>query len=316
MIQIALDIMGGDNAPHSNIDGAVKFLDSHKDVKLYFVGDESVIQSELSKINNLNSKNYEIIPTTEIVLPDDKPSKIIKLKPNSSMNKAICLLKENKVNAVVSSGNTGCLVSSAFFNLGTISNIKRPALFALIPSENGDFLLCDVGANTSPKPEQLLQYAQMSLVYSKLVLNIKNPRLALLNIGSESNKGTDLIKASFDLMNEDLKNFIGNIESRYIFDGKADIVICDGFTGNITLKLIEGMMIYNYNLISNKINLKADDKIDKLKKVYDYEQVGATPILGINGLVLKSHGASTKTSVYNALKSAKKLSEIDLINKF
>ena len=316
MIQIALDIMGGDNAPYSNIDGAIQFLNDYKDVKLYLVGDKSVIESEFVKKTNFTANNYEIISTSEIVLPDDKPSKIIKNKPNSSMNKAICLLKNNDVGAVISSGNTGCLVSSAFFNLGTINNIKRPALFALIPSKNGDFLICDVGANTSPKPEQLFQYAEMATVYTQYVQGIKNPKLALLNIGSESNKGTDLIKSSFNLLSDNLENFIGNIESRYIFDGKADIIICDGFTGNITLKLIEGMMTYNYQLIADKLRLKDDNKINELKSIYDYELVGATPILGINGLVLKSHGSSTGKSIYNALKSAKKLIEINLISRF
>ncbi len=316
MIQIALDIMGGDNAPYSNLDGAIQFLNDYKDVKLCLVGDKSIIESEFVKKTNFNPNNYEIISTSQIVLPDDKPSKIIKNKPNSSMNKAICLLKNNDVGAVVSSGNTGCLVSSAFFNLGTINNIKRPALFALIPSKNGDFLICDVGANTSPKPEQLFQYAEMATVYTQYVQGIKNPKLALLNIGSESNKGTDLIKSSFNLLSDNLENFIGNIESRYIFDGKADIIICDGFTGNITLKLIEGMMTYNYQLIADKLRLKDDNKINELKSIYDYEQVGATPILGINGLVLKSHGSSTGKSIYNALKSAKKLIEINLISRF
>tara|TARA_Y100001980_G_C14556490_1_gene348226 strand:+ start:12259 stop:13209 length:951 start_codon:yes stop_codon:yes gene_type:complete len=316
MIQIALDIMGGDNAPYSNIDGAIQFLNDYKDVKLYLVGDKHLIESEFVKKTNFTQKNYEIISTSQIVLPDDKPSKIIKNKPNSSMNKAICLLKNNDVGAVISSGNTGCLVSSAFFNLGTINNIKRPALFALIPCKKGDFLICDVGANTSPKPEQLLQYAEMATVYIQNVQGIKNPKLALLNIGSESNKGTDLIKSSFNLLSNNLENFVGNIESRYIFDGKADIIICDGFTGNITLKLIEGMMIYNYQLIADKLRLKDDDKINELKSIYDYELVGATPILGINGLVLKSHGSSTEKSIYNALKSAKKLIEINLISRF
>tara|TARA_Y100001936_G_C16018973_1_gene638279 strand:+ start:94 stop:1044 length:951 start_codon:yes stop_codon:yes gene_type:complete len=316
MIQIALDIMGGDNAPYSNIDGAIQFLNDYKDVKLYLVGDKHLIESEFVKKTNFTQKNYEIISTSQIVLPDDKPSKIIKNKPNSSMNKAICLLKNNDVGAVISSGNTGCLVSSAFFNLGTINNIKRPALFALIPCKKGDFLICDVGANTSPKPEQLLQYAEMATVYIQNVQEIKNPKLALLNIGSESNKGTDLIKSSFNLLSNNLENFVGNIESRYIFDGKADIIICDGFTGNITLKLIEGMMIYNYQLIADKLRLKDDDKINELKSIYDYELVGATPILGINGLVLKSHGSSTGKSIYNALKSAKKLIEINLISRF
>tara|TARA_Y100001935_G_scaffold25682_1_gene19126 strand:- start:277 stop:747 length:471 start_codon:yes stop_codon:yes gene_type:complete len=156
----------------------------------------------------------------------------------------------------------------------------------------------------------------MATVYIQNVQGIKNPKLALLNIGSESNKGTDLIKSSFNLLSNNLENFVGNIESRYIFDGKADIIICDGFTGNITLKLIEGMMIYNYQLIADKLRLKDDDKINELKSIYDYELVGATPILGINGLVLKSHGSSTGKSIYNALKSAKKLIEINLISRF
>lgn len=318
MIKIALDIMGGDNAPHSNIDGAIDFLnENHSSVKLYLVGDQKLISSSIaSKVSNNKKNDYEIVHTTEIVTSKDKPSKIIKVKPDSSMNKSICLLKDNIVDCVVSSGNTGCLVSSSFFNLGMIDGIKRPGLFTVIPSENGNFLLGDVGANSTCKPNQLLQYSKMATIYCKYLLEIKNPKVALLNIGSEQNKGTELLKETHMLMNESLDNFIGNIESRYIFNSKADIVICDGFTGNIVLKLIEGMMAYNLNLIANKFNLKTSEEIKNLKSIYDYEQYGATPILGINGLVLKSHGSSSKVSILNALKIAKNLSNINLINKF
>ena len=317
MIKIALDIMGGDNAPQSNINGAIDFLKKNQgSVKIYMIGNEKYILPELEKNKNISNDTFEIVHTSQIVDSDDKPSKIIKTKSDSSMNKAICLLKDNIVDAVISSGNTGCLVSSSFFNLGTIEGIKRPALFTIIPSEKGNFLLGDVGANPSSKPEQLLQFSKMASIFVKYQLKINEPKIALLNIGSEPNKGTELIKETYTLMDNELTNFIGNIESRYIFDNKADIVICDGFTGNIVLKLIEGMMNYNLNLIANKLNLKSTEQIESLKSVYDYEQTGAAPILGINGLVLKSHGSSSRISIFNALKTAEKLSSINLISKF
>tara|TARA_B100000700_G_scaffold128340_1_gene143755 strand:- start:166 stop:1116 length:951 start_codon:yes stop_codon:yes gene_type:complete len=314
MIKIALDMMGGDNAPSSNIYGAIDFLNQTPNkVKIYMVGDEKQI-SKLIDLQSFKSK-IEMVHTTQVVDFNDKPSKIIKTKPDSSMNKAIKLLKDKTVDAVLSSGNTGCLLSSSFFNLGTLPGIKRPALFANIPSENGNFLLCDVGANSSSKPDHLVQFSKMASIYMKYQLKVDNPRIALLNIGSEPNKGNELIKNTYDIMNQEVNNFIGNIESRYIFDGKADIVICDGFTGNIVLKLIEGMMNYNADFISKKFNL-TDVQINNLKSLYDYEQYGAVPILGINGLVFKSHGSSSKTAIFNALKIIQKVHEINLINKF
>ena len=317
MIKIALDMMGGDNAPSSNIGGVFEFLSENKNsTKIYLVGKSNDIKKELALLPKIKSKYFEIVDASEIVDSNDRPSRIIKTKPDSSMNKAICLLKDNIVDAVISSGNTGCLVSSSFFNLGTIDGIKRPALFTLIPSENSNFLLGDVGANSKSTPEQLYQFSKMASIYTKYQLKINNPKVALLNIGTEPNKGTELIQKTYNLMEEKLNNFIGNLESRYIFDSKADIVICDGFTGNIVLKLIEGMMSYNLNLISNKLNLQKPNIINNLKSIYDYEKTGAVPILGINGLVLKSHGSSSKTSIKNALKAAEELHQFNLIKKF
>ncbi len=318
MIKIALDVMGGDNAPNSNIDGAIDFLNENDStVKLYFVGDKHLIKSLLKNKVNIDKNNYyEIIHSTQVVDSNDKPSKIVKTKFDSSMNKSICLLKDKIVDCVISSGNTGCLVSSSFFNLGMIDGIKRPALFTIIPSDNGNFLLGDVGANSICKPEQLIQFSKMASIYCKYQLKINSPKVALLNIGTEPNKGTELQKETYQLMHENLDNFIGNIESRYIFDSKADVVICDGYTGNIVLKLIEGMMAYNLNLVANKFNLKTSQEIKNLKSIYDYEQYGATPILGVNGLVLKSHGSSSKLSIFNALKVAKRLTNVNLINQF
>ena len=156
----------------------------------------------------------------------------------------------------------------------------------------------------------------MASIYINNYLNIKNPKIGLLNIGSEKGKGNELVKESYNLMQDKLQNFIGNIESRYIFDGKADIVVCDGFTGNIVLKLIEGITNYNFNLISSKLDSDSNQKINSIKKTYNYEEYGATPILGIKGLVLKSHGSSSKLSIKNALKAAEKLYKFNLINKF
>ena len=310
-------MMGGDNAPSSNIDGVFEFLSENKNsTKIYLVGKSDDIKKELALFPKIKPQYFEIVDASEIVDSNDRPSRIIKTKPDSSMNKAICLLKDNIVDAVISSGNTGCLVSSSFFNLGTIDGIKRPALFTVIPSENGNFLLGDVGANSKSTPEQLYQFSKMASIYTKYQLKINNPKIALLNIGIESNKGTELIQNTYNLMDEKVSNFIGNLESRYIFDSKADIVICDGFTGNIVLKLIEGMMSYNLNLISNKLNLKKTNVINNLSSIYDYEKTGAVPILGINGLVLKSHGSSSKISIKNALKAAEELCQFNLIKKF
>ena len=317
MINIAVDVMGGDNAPLSNLHGAFDFLSNYDHgVKLFLIGDKNQINDYVNKLSVFKTNKYEIINSSQNLDCSDKPSKVYKEKPNSSMVIGLNMLKEKKVNAFISAGNTGHLLASSFFILGTVKNIRRPALFAFIPSNNGDFLICDVGANTSVKPQHLLQFGQMSSIYIKHQLRIDNPRISLLNIGSEENKGSELTKSAFNLLKENLSGFNGNIESRYIFNGKADILLTDGFTGNIVLKLIEGMTEYNIKLISKKLNLNDNSKIEKIKKLYDYEQYGATPILGINGLVLKSHGSSSRLSIKNALINAVKLHKLDLIKEF
>ena len=316
MIKIALDIMGGDKAPFSNIFGAIDFLKYYNHpIKIYFVGNAEIIKKTIIDIPSDLLDKIEVLHTSENIDDSDKPSRIIKNKPDSSMIRSIDLLKDNRVDAVISSGNTGCLLSSSFFKLGMIDNIKRPTLSAFIPSENGNFLITDVGANILVKPIHLVQFSKMASVYMKYQLNIDNPKIALLNIGSEKNKGTKLTRDANKLLNKELDNFIGNIESRYIFEGKADIILSDGFTGNIVLKLIEGMTNYNFNLISSKLNLENNNMIDRVKKLYDYEQYGATPILGIKGLIFKSHGSSSKIAIKSALNNAVKLCKINLVNK-
>ena len=317
MIKIALDVMGGDYAPLSNINGALDFLkENNIPIKIYLVGVEKDIKRHLKGTSKTLLDQFEIIHAPEVVNSNDRPSRIIKTKPNSSMIKAVNLLRDNMVDAVISAGNTGCLLSASFFNIGIIEGIKRPALFAFVPSENGDFLICDVGANPTAKAEHLVQFGKMASLYMQHNMKIKEPRIGLLNIGIEKNKGNEFTKLSYLILDKELENFIGNIESRYIFNGKADIILCDGFSGNIVLKLIEGMTKYNLDLISSKLNLNDNKIINNIKKIYDYEEYGATPILGIKGLVFKSHGSSSKVSIKNALKTAIKVYKIDLINKF
>lgn len=317
MINIALDVMGGDNAPLSNLHGALDYLlNNNNNVKLFLIGDKSQINNHTNEFSNINTKKYEIINCSQYLGSSDKPSKVHKEKPNSSMVIGLNMLKEKKIDAFISAGNTGHLLASSFFILGTVENIIRPALFAFIPSNNGHFLICDVGANTSAKPQHLLQFGQMSSIYIKHQLGIIKPRISLLNIGSEENKGNELTKSAYHLLKENLSGFNGNIESRYIFNGKADILLTDGFTGNMVLKLIEGMTEYNFKLISKELNLGDNSKIEKIKKLYDYEEYGATPILGVNGLVLKSHGSSSRISIKNSLINAVKLYKLDLIKEF
>ena len=312
--------MGGDNSPLSNIVGSKLFLDNNpnSDTDIIFVGNKSLIEEEIKKNQiTLDYKRIDYLDVDEVItMSEEKPAQVFKNKPNSSLVKSIQLVKDNEADAIISAGNTAALLSSALFILGKIDGIKRPALFAFIPSENGNFLICDVGANSTAKPNHLLQFGKMASIYMKFQMKINQPKIGLLNIGSEENKGNELSKSSFNLLSKNLENFIGNIESRYIFDGKADIILCDGFTGNIVLKLIEGMAQYNLNLISSKLKLDDNQIVKDIKKIYDYEQYGATPILGVKGLVFKAHGSSSGKGIKNALKTAYRVSQIDLINKF
>ena len=307
--------MGGDNSPSADLDAVFEYLEdpSNKPVEFFLVGKESIIQKYLIK-ENKSSDYITIINASEDISDNDRPSRVFKTKPNCSIVKAIQLLKDDTVNAVVSSGNTGALLSTSLFLVGKINSIKRPALAPYIPSLKKGFILCDAGANVDTKPEHLLQFAIMSQYYLKNIENIEKPKIGLLNIGKEPGKGNELVKQTYSLLKDEFKNnFIGNIESRYIFNEDVDIVVCDGFTGNIVLKLTEGIFSNIHNWI------KKDGKENKLSiestiSNFDYEEHGGTPLLGIKGIVIKSHGSSSKKSIINSLKTAVTLHEKKLID--
>ena len=315
LMKIAIDVMGGDNSPAADIDAIFEYIENIENPPIHFllVGKQSVIQQYLeNKPKNKHHHHFiSIIDAPEKICKDDKPSRIFKTKPNSSIVKAIQLLKENQADAVVSSGDTGVLLSTSLFLIGKIDSIKRPALAPYIPSLKKGFILCDAGANVDTKPEHLVQFAIMSQCYLRNISNIKNPKIGLLNIGKEANKGNELTKQVYPLLKKEFKDaFIGNIEARYLFNENIDIIVCDGFTGNITLKLIEGMFSNINNWIKERIENYSDENT---MNHFDYENYGGTPLLGIKGIVIKSHGASSKKSILSSLKTAISLYDQRLI---
>lgn len=315
--------MGGDNAPLSNIEGAFQYFkeNTDKSIEIIFVGKEDEIRHYLSKFSGISS-NISIHHAPDVVLMDESPAKIHRIKPESSMVKAIELVKENKADAVICAGSTGALLSSSLFLLGTIPGIRRPALAPYIPTNNGGFILCDAGANVDCRYIHLVHFGIMASAYMEAFLGKKDPTVGLLNVGTEEKKGNELTRTTYPFMQEHVNNFVGNIEARYILDGKVDIVICDGFIGNTVLKFIEGVISHMMSWLKDSMTQHTILKLSSslmapafkdMKKLLDYEEYGGTPFLGVNGIVIKAHGSSTGKSIKNSIITAKKIFERGLI---
>ncbi|ACL69781.1 phosphate acyltransferase PlsX [Halothermothrix orenii] len=314
-MRIVIDGMGGDKAPEEIIKGAVSALDSYEDIELIITGIEKHLNRELNKYN-FPEDRVKIIPASEIISMNESPSKALRKKKDSSIVKGINLVKEDKATAFISAGNTGAVMAGGLFLLGRLPSIKRPAIATVFPSRNGGTLVIDAGANVDSKPENLNQFAIMGQIYSKHVLGVKNPRVGLLSIGEEQAKGNQLTKGAFSLLDEDKRiiNFVGNVEGRDIFNGSCDVVVCDGFVGNVVLKTTEGAASYIFDLIKDTFNKNILTKLSGLmikpflKKqmaLVDYRQYGGAPLLGVNGVVIISHGSSNSTAIKNAIKVAK-----------
>ncbi len=322
-MKIALDALGGDNAPLSNIKGAFEYLEDKSSpvAEIILLGDKELIKSSILSLGK-NPLDVKIIHTTQQVEMNEKASRIFKDKPDSSLVKTIQLVNDGKADAAVSAGNTGALLTSSLFLIGKIPGIKRPAFAPFIPSNKGGFILCDAGANADTKPQHLVQFGLMAAAYIEHLENRPEPKVALLNIGKEENKGNELTITAFPLLKEHIKNFIGNIESRYILEGHADVVVCDGFTGNMVLKLTEGITSHLMSWINERITSYHIDK-DTVKKInpvfndiintLDHEEHGATPLLGIDGIVMKCHGSSSSKGIKNSIIAAQKSLEQNLI---
>lgn len=306
-MKIAIDAMGGDHAPKEIVLGAMDAIKTIPDLHITLVGNENEIKKYLT-----DSERLEIIHTEEVITGDDEPVRAVRRKKNSSLVKMAEEVKEKRADACISAGNTGALMSAGLFVVGRIPGIDRPALSPTLPTLDGKgFLMLDVGANVDAKPSHLLQYAIMGSVYAEKVRAIPNPRVGLLNVGTEDGKGNDLSKKAFDLLKKAPINFVGNIEARDLLEGVADVVVTDGFSGNIALKTLEGTASALFSMIketfmsSFKTKLAAaalKNDLKGLKNKLDYSEHGGAGLFGLASPVIKAHGSSNRRAIFSAIK--------------
>lgn len=309
-MKLALDAMGGDHAPKEIVLGAIKAVQAFDDIHICLVGDEAKIKEHLTPHDRIS-----ILHTEEVILGTDEPVKAVRRKKNSSMVLAAKLVADKEADGCISAGNTGALMATGLFVVGRIEGIERPALAPTLPTIGGEgFLLLDVGANVDAKPEHLLQNAIMGSIYAENVRGVKNPRVGLLNIGTEEKKGNELSKLAFDLLKEAPVNFIGNVEARDLLDGVADVVVTDGFTGNMVLKTIEGTALSVFKMLKTTLYSSLKTKIAaavlkpdlmQLKAKMDYSEYGGAGLFGLKAPVIKAHGSSDANSVYNAIRQTR-----------
>jgi glycerol-3-phosphate acyltransferase PlsX len=306
-MKIGLDIMGGDYAPKANVLGAIA---AHKllspEQHLVLIGDIQQIKPLVSE-NGFNPDHFEYVHTEEVIGMGEHPTKAIVQKPNSSISVGFNLLKQGKLDSFASAGNSGAMLVGAVFSVKTIPGIIRPCLCTHVPKLSGGVgLMLDVGANADCKPDTLLQFGILGSLYAENVMQINNPKVALMNIGEEDEKGNMLSMATFPLMKDtNLFNFVGNIEGRDLFNDKADVIVCDGFTGNVLLKLAE-----SFYVVTIKKGLK-DEFFDRL----NYENYGGSPVLGVNAPVIIGHGISSPTAVKNMIMQSRDMVATGLVEK-
>lgn len=310
MVRVAVDAMGGDYAPDEIISGALSALTYLDDLYLILVGRENEVKKSLEKLQ-YPKQRLEIRHAEEVIKCDDDPGLSIRNKKESSMVKALQMVRTGEADAALSAGNTGALMAGGLLFLGRLSGISRPALLTPMPSFSGKpVLFLDVGANMDARPEQLLQYAHMGRIYAQQILGYPEPRVALLNVGEESNKGNSQVKKAYTLFEEHLPGFCGNVEGTEVFFNAAEVVVCDGFIGNIFLKTSEGLsraiLSYFRQEIPNRLSYKIGALLLKpvflgLRDKVDASGYGGAPLLGINGLCVKCHGSSKARSIEQAL---------------
>ena len=325
MKTIAIDAMGGENAPKAIVDAVLKAKPKLKDTKFVLFGDEE-------KINKLipteQKDRIDVIATSEVIVDSDEPVKAIRRKKDSSMVVAANYVKSGKADALFSLGNTGALLACGIFIIGRIKGVERPALMPTLPSAKSEdgFNIIDVGANAQSKPEYLVQWAQMANFYAQKIRNIKNPTVALLNNGAEDDKGDPLHQEAYKLLKATDLNFIGNAEGNDLMEGKADVIVTDGFTGNATLKAIEGtasviLRLLKDSLLNNGLRPKVGALLAKrgltaLKKRFDTARYGGAVLLGVNAPVVKTHGRSNIRPIYYTLLQIDKMLSQDLVGEY
>ncbi|QDP40142.1 phosphate acyltransferase PlsX [Radiobacillus deserti] len=308
-MRIAIDAMGGDHAPKEVVLGAMDAVKQIHNLEIVLVGNQEKIEPYLTDSTNITVKH-----TTEVISGDDEPVRAVRRKKNASLVLMANEVKEGKADACISAGNTGALMSAGLFVIGRIKGIERPALSPTLPTSDGKgVLLLDVGANVDAKPQHLLQYGIMGAIYTEKVRAVKRPRVGLLNVGTEDGKGNDLTKKAFDMMQQAPFHFVGNVEARDILAGVADVIVTDGFSGNVALKTIEGTADLMFSKLKETFmtNLKTKlaagmvkPELKGLKDQLDYSEYGGAGLFGLAAPVIKAHGSSNARAIFNAIKQA------------
>jgi len=323
LIDIALDVLGGDLAPEIRLLGAIEALKEDRDLSLSLVGNKEMIENFLTKnLSDALTKRVKIINSNELIEMNEPPSKVLKEKRISSVSIATKLVSDGLSNGIVSAGNTGAQMATGIFQLGRISSIERPGIAITLPTEKGPIVLIDGGANVDVKPRNIVEFGIMGYIFAKTAYNIEKPKVALINNGTEEEKGNKITKESYSMLKDKLSSFIGYIEGREMMKGKADVVVCDGFIGNILLKTIEGVGLSIISILKSDINksilkkfgaLFLKSTFKKLKNKMDYREYGGAPLLGIKGISIIAHGSSDNTAIKNAIKLAVKMHKEKII---
>ncbi|WP_078547197.1 phosphate acyltransferase PlsX [Litchfieldia alkalitelluris] len=311
-MRIAIDAMGGDHAPKEVVEGAMKAISAFDDLEITLVGNETKIKQFLT-----NEERISIIHTEVKIEGDEEPVRAVRRKKDASMVLMAGEVKEGRADACISAGNTGALMAAGLFVVGRIKGIDRPALSPTLPTIDGKgFLMLDVGANVDAKPEHLLQYAIMGSIYAEKVRGIQQPKIGLLNVGTEDGKGNELTKGAFMLIKDSNLNFIGNVESRDLLNGVADVVVTDGFTGNVALKTIEGTALSVFTMLKSALTSDLASKLAAavlkpklkgLKDKMDYSEYGGAGLFGLSAPVIKAHGSSDAQAIFSSIRQTREM---------
>jgi glycerol-3-phosphate acyltransferase PlsX len=312
-MRIALDAMGGDFAPKNTVEGAVLALKEYPSIdKLFLVGDTVAVAGELKRLN-FTDPRVEIFHASEVVDMKESAAKAVRHKKDASISRAVDLVKNGSADAVVSAGHTGAAVAASVLKLRTLKGIERPAVACVLPAEDKRFVLIDAGANPDSTPTNLLQFAIMGSVYCRHVLGHKDPSVGLMSIGEEDTKGNDITKEAFKLLKASGLQFDGNIEGHDLFSGVSEVVVCDGFTGNVVLKTSEAIAHAIFSWLKNELFMNpvrkfgaklAEGAFRSIRKKTNYEEYGGMPLLGVNGVCIIAHGGSSPLAIKNALRAA------------
>ena len=320
-MKIVVDAMGGDHAPKAIVGGVVDAV-NELGVNVVLIGVRGEVEKELSLYNYPKDK-IEVFHAPDVIGMEEPATVSIRKKRNSSISLGINLLKEPEYNAFISAGNTGAVVAASTINLGMMPGVERSGIGLVIPTVKRFSFIIDVGANPDPKPQHLLQSGLMSRVYVREVFDIENPSVGLLNIGEEASKGSDFAKETHKIMAERIPNFIGNIEPNEVFSGKCHCIICDGFVGNVVIKVAEGLMESAGTLLRREIKkspiamlgaILMKSRLNHIKRYADYSEYGGAPLLGVNGIVMISHGRSSPKAIKNAIRAAQREVEHNIID--